>query len=315
MFRDHIKLKLKAGDGGNGKVAFGYNHLPTGGIGGSGGNLFFEGDENIYDLYRLTPDQLYSAERGENGGLKNLTGKDGKDLILKVPLSTKIYTKTNELLLSIDQHGQKVAICKGGIGGLGNAYYKRGGIKTAKKFQVGKPGEEINVTLELELQNDVLFIGLPNAGKSSILNELTAADSKVAAYPFTTLIPHLGRMGKYVLMDLPGLIENASEGKGLGTDFVKHTKSSKLLAHFVNLESNDPIKDYNIIRKELANIDKDLASKSEIIILTKTDLIDQTKLPKIIALFKKYKRTVATVSTYDFDALEDLKRLIIDYLK
>jgi GTP-binding protein len=310
MFRDRVHLKLKAGNGGSGKISFGLNHVPLGGTGGNGGDVYLEGDNNLYDFHSINSDHTYAAEDGEHGGVKNLTGKNGKDLILKVPLITKAYDEKKNLMVTITAHGQRELILSGGIGGLGNEHFRRYGRNAAREFQPGKPGKKVDVTLELELQSDIIFIGLPNAGKSSILNTLTNADAKVAAYAFTTLSPHLGRMDDVVLMDLPGLIENTAEGKGLGTHFVKHTKAAHAIAHFVSLESGDPVADYELIRKELEAISPELVTKPEIIILTKTDLIPAADVAKKAKLFKKYKKTIVTVSAYDLDAIANLRKAL-----
>lgn len=309
MFRDQAKVKFKAGDGGNGKIAFGSNHVPTGGTGGKGGDIYLEGSNSIYDLSPIRLDFDYEAENGQPGGIKNLTGKGGKDLILRVPLTTKVYNEDEKLLHTISQHGQREKLLEGGIGGLGNWFFRSGGIYNADRSTPGKIGPEKTVILRLELQSDIIFIGLPNAGKSSIINTLTNADVKVAAYAFTTLSPHLGRMDDVVLMDLPGLIEKTSEGKGLGIEFEKHTRAAKVVAHFVSLESNDPVADYKLIRSELQAISEDLAAKPEIIILTKSDLIPAAELPSKVKLFKKFKNPTVTVSAYDLDAIEKLRHL------
>lgn len=312
MFRDRIRLKMKAGRGGNGKVAFGPYHRPLGGNGGNGGDIYVQGSESMYDFSALKTEFTYAAGDGEAGGSNNLTGRNGKDLIIKVPLKTLIYDLDDKLVASVDKPNVPQLLLKGGEGGLGNWYFRKGGIGAAEVSTLGKDGESLKASLVLELQSDIIFIGLPNAGKSSILNELSNADAKVAAYAFTTLSPQLGRMGDIVLMDLPGLIEKTSEGKGLGTSFVKHTKSSKLVAHFVSLESDDPVRDYRLMRDELKAIDAELAKKPEIIILTKTDVIPAADIESKKKLFKKFKRTVTSVSTFDFDALEELKKVLED---
>lgn len=314
MFRDKIRIKLKAGRGGNGKVAFGLYHIPTGGTGGTGGNVYLQGSNDMYDFAALKSEFSYEAENGEAGGVKNLTGRNGKDLILKVPLTTKVYNEDNKLILTVDTHGEPKLLLQGGIGGLGNWYFRKGGIRAAEVFTEGKPGSKVNSIFVLELQSDIIFIGLPNAGKSSILNSLANTDAKVAAYAFTTLSPHLGRMDGVTLMDLPGLIENTAEGKGLGTSFVKHTHSSKLVAHFISLESADPVADYELIRNEIKAISADLYAKPEVIILTKTDLIPAAELKDKVKLFKKFKKPVATVSAFDLDAIEGLKQVFIQNL-
>lgn len=314
MFRDKIRIKLKAGNGGHGRVAFGGYHMPMGGTGGDGGDVYIQGSSDKYDFASLMTEFTYAAEDGEAGGVKNLTGRKGKDYVLKVPLTTKIYDAEHKLVLTIDKPNEPKLLLRGGQGGLGNWYFRTGGVGALEVSTQGKPGERLNSTFILELQSDVIFIGLPNAGKSSILNEITNAEAKVAAYAFTTLSPHLGRMNNITLMDLPGLIEKTSEGKGLGTSFVKHTKSAKLVAHFVSLESKDPVADYKLIRDELKDISSQLFEKPEVIILTKTDLISKEEVAAKLKLFKKFKKPLATVSAYDLDALEGLKQLFTQQL-
>jgi len=314
MFRDRVRIQLKAGNGGSGKISFGKDNIPMGGTGGTGGNVYLEGDNNMYDLSSIIPDHVYAADNAEHGGVKDLTGRNGKDYILKVPIATNVYDEKKQLLATITQHGQRELVLIGGVGGLGNHYYRAKGRNAAREFQFGKPGDKKDVTLELELQSDIIFIGLPNAGKSSVLNSLTNADAKVAAYEFSTTSPYLGRMGNVVLMDLPGLIERTAEGKGLGTSFVKHTKAAKAVAHFVSLESVDPLKDYELIRRELEAIGSDLAAKPEIIILTKTDLIRSDEIPAKMKLFKKLKKPVVAVSAYDLDALANLQKTLSEFL-
>jgi GTP-binding protein len=307
MFRDRVRIKLKSGSGGNGRVAFGFNHVPTGGTGGNGGDVYLVGDAKMNDLSPVITDKIYAGEDGEHGGLKNLTGRNGKDMFLRVPIRTNVYDERGRIITSITADGQQELMLKGGIGGLGNNYFRYKGSRAAQFVQQGKPGKEIKVKLDLELQSDIIFIGLPNAGKSSALNELTNADVKVASYAFTTTIPHLGRMGNVTLMDLPGLIEDTAIGKGLGAGFAKHTKAAKIVAHFVSLESDDVIRDYETIRKEMEAIDPTLADKPEIIVLTKTDLVPAADAKAKEKLFKKYKRPIALLSNFDFDAVQKLR--------
>lgn len=315
MFRDQVRLKLQAGKGGNGRTAFGPFHRPLGGTGGDGGDLYVQGDNNLYDFGNFQSDTKYAAENGENGGSNNLTGRKGKDLIIRVPLVTKIYDLEGKLIQEISKHGEQVLLLKGGVGGFGNWHFRHGGISTAEVSLPGRPGEELNTQFVLELQSDIIFIGLPNAGKSSILNELTNAEARVAAYAFTTLSPQLGRMDDIVLMDLPGLIENSAQNKALGTSFVKHTHAAKLVAHFVSLESADPVADYELIRKELKAIDAAMYAKPEIVVLTKSDTIPSEELKDKEKLFKKAAKSakaIVTVSAFDLDALEKLKQVFTD---
>ena len=305
--RDTAKVKFVAGRGGDGGMHFGPMKVPTGGVGGDGGNIYIEGATNLYDLSYINNDMVIEAENGEKGGKKDLTGRNGQDLYFKVPLITNIYDQDGELLMKIDRPNEPQLLLKGGRGGLGNHFFKAGQLRTLEKTTEGKNGECISVTLELTLRADVVFIGLPNAGKSSILNELTSAKSKIGAYAFTTLEPVLGDMDGKKLMDLPGLIEGTFEGKGLGIKFKKHAETAKYIAHFLSLESDDIIKDYNIIRKEIENVSEKLAALPELIVLTKADLINDEEKKNRLSLVKKLNKETILTSAYDFDSIQNLR--------
>ncbi|MDQ6985093.1 MAG: Obg family GTPase CgtA [Candidatus Dojkabacteria bacterium] len=308
MFRDKITFKVKGGRGGDGVAVFDKFGKPNGGNGGRGGDVIFEGSEHEYDLSRLKKAQTYSAEDGVAGKATNQYGKNGEDRIVKVPLKTMIYNvETDEFITEVSESNQQVIIAKGGRNGLGNYVFRRGGLQARYSRTIGGDGDHLNIRLVLELQADVIFIGYPNAGKSSILREITNADAKVAAYAFTTIDPQIGDLDGIRLMDLPGLIEDTHEGKGLGTRFVKHTKSSKVMAHFLSLESEDIVKDYKTMRKELEAINPVLLEKEEIIILTKSDTIDPKELKKIITKVKKLNPNYIVTSAFDWESLEELK--------
>lgn len=309
MFKDLVKIKITSGKGGSGSVNFDITKRPSGGTGGNGGNVYLVGSSHIYDLTPFKMNLHYKAENGERGSKNNQTGKNGEDLILKVPLATCIYDENGQFVECIEKDGEKKLLLKGGLGGHGNFYYRKGGVATLDKHQPGQEGEILFATLELELMSDIIFIGFPNAGKSSVLKELTNADAKVAPYEFTTINPQLGRMDDLVLMDLPGLIEGTYEGRGLGTKFVRHTVRSKAVAHFVSLESEDVVKTYKLIREELKNISVDLYEKPEIIVLTKSDLVSEKEIKKAVTALKKFNKNIVISSAYNFDQLEELKKV------
>jgi GTPase len=313
MFKDKVRAKFKGGHGGSGKVSFYAGLKPSGGVGGDGGDVYLEGAMNVYDLGFINMDFLFDADNGVIGGAGNLKGAKGKDRIIKVPLTTKVYDLEGNLKIVVDQPGVKKLIARGGLGGLGNHHYRTQGLSNLRSYQEGDDGQEFAYVLELELYSDIIFIGFPNAGKSSILNSLTNSESKVASYAFTTLNPMLGRMDGITLMDLPGLIEGTFEGKGLGTNFVKHTKASRLVAHMVSLESENVEADYLKMREELNRIDPDLGTKPELIILTKSDLTKPESVEEKIKIMQKHGK-VYTCSVYDYDSLEALKTIFKEEL-
>lgn len=319
MFKDLTRAQFKAGKGGDGRVSFTSRNakkLSDGGVGGPGGDFYVEGTTNLYDLSFIKRDEVFKAEDGQIGGTNNATGKNGADFVLKVPLATNIYNLNGDLVCRIDQPNQRVKLLEGGTGGKGNLSFKSGGLDALYDHTEGSPGQALDVKIELELMGEVIFIGLPNAGKSSILNEITNANAKVASYAFTTTIPQLGRMDDITLMDLPGLIEKTFEGKGLGTQFVRHTKFAKLVLHFVSLENPDLIEAYNTIRTEITNIDARLADLPEVVVLSKTDIFDDPKeLKAAESLFKKKMIPFVSVSIADDKSLESLKKIIRDSVK
>lgn len=311
-FVDELKLNIKAGKGGDGVVRWLHERAkefmgPSGGNGGKGGDVYAEAVRDIGILNSYLNTKVIEAESGHNGDNKSKQGREGQDLFLKLPVGS-VITNLNtggKVFLNID--GEKKLLALGGKGGLGNEFFKSSTNQQPEQFTVGKEGEEFEFLIELELIADAGLIGLPNAGKSSLINELTNAKSKIGSYQFTTLEPALGEMHKFILADLPGLIEGASEGKGLGHKFLRHIKKTKILFHCLTLESTKPVADYKIIRKELEDYSKELATKPEVLILTKTDEVD----PKIVESTKKklakYCDTIFTVSVLDDKSIKDLK--------
>jgi len=311
MLKDYIKIKIESGRGGFGSMSM-MGRRSTGGDGGRGGKVYFQGSENIYDLRNFNEDKIYKAEDGKRGGIKNQTGSIGKDLVIYVPLVTEIVEE-GKLLCTISKHGQKELILKGGMGTYGNVTLRR---KPKLRYEVvDSDPQKKTVELILKLQSDIIFLGFPNAGKSSILNSLTEAKAKTAPYAFTTLDPQIGLMDGIKLMDLPGLIEGTHEGKGLGTKFLKHTENTKLVAHFISLENSDILKTYKSLRNEIKNISKELFEKKEIIILTKIDEVEEKVIKKAEKLFKSKGMEVVSCSIIDDESIRRLREKLREVIE
>jgi len=313
MLTDEVKIKIIAGKGGDGVVAFDKIKMslgPTGGRGGNGGNVYFEGVSNLSALNKYKHKLEYWAEDGKNGKSDRGDGADGKDIVLTVPIGTVAHSLDMRKDIEITKVGQKVLAAKGGIGGRGNYFFRSSTNTSPEEKELGRSGQEFNFILELRLIADVGFIGFPNAGKSSLLNELTKADVRVADYPFTTLEPNLGTLDKIIIADIPGLIEGASSGKGLGIKFLRHIQRTKILAHCISLESDDLLRDWKIIRKELEKYSQELAKRKEFILLTKSDLLDAGKVNVKIEEIKTVNKDVLVVSIHDWESLETLKNKI-----
>src|SRR3989344_1619560 len=304
-FTDEITIFAKAGRGGNGVVRWLHEKGkewsgPAGGDGGKGGDVYVVSVRDTHLLSKYKAQKEFDAGNGEMGGSKSLHGAQGKDLDLPISIGSIITNKKTGRKFSLIKDGERVLVLKGGNGGRGNESFKASTNQSPRESTPGTEGEEAEFYIELELVADAGFIGLPNAGKTSLLNELTRSNSKVGAYPFTTLEPNLGEMYGFIIADIPGLIEGAATGKGLGHKFLRHIRRTKILVHLVSLENEDPINVYNIIRSELSHFDKELLNKKEIVVLTKTDLLeDKTKLDKIVSDFEKIIPSVTTLTIYD----------------
>ena len=311
MLVDDVDIVIKAGHGGTGRVSF-HNKKgagPDGGNGGKGGDVFVEVTSDLYGLNRYVSKKVLVAQNGEAGGKKDKSGADAGDLTLIMPVGTFIIDgEDNEI--ELNEIGKKVLLAKGGLGGKGNAFFKSPRNTTPRYAQPGLRGEEKKLNLKLKLIADFGLIGLPNAGKSSILNELTNAGAKIGDYPFTTLEPNLGMLNGKVIADIPGLIEGASEGKGLGHKFLKHIEKVKLLLHCISSESDNPISDYTIIHKELKEYSSILLEKQEIILLTKSDLIKDNDLKKKLKSLAKTKKQIISVSIHDWESLQLLIKIL-----
>lgn len=315
MLIDDVTIKISGGNGGRGAVAFDKNLNalgPAGGRGGNGGSIYLEGVSDLNALNRFRNEKNFAAENGENGRGQFVDGKSGQDLILKVPTGTVIHNLTAETEMEIVNAGERILAAKGGHGGKGNFHFRSAVNTSPKQFKEGTEGQSFTMRLELKLIADVGLIGLPNAGKSSLLNELTKAKSKVANYPFTTLEPNLGAYYELILADIPGLIEGASRGKGLGVKFLRHIERTRILFHLISAESETPVKDYRTIRKELKNYSPLLLKKPEHVFVSKSDLLDKKELKKKIGALKKARLKVLPISVYDWDSLEKVKKLLND---
>lgn len=315
MLVDEVQIFIKAGNGGNGSASFIRNSQtarggPDGGNGGIGGSIYIQGVNDIDALQTFRYNKKVRAEDGVNGGKNKLFGRNGKDLVIRVPLGTLVQDLSNNTVLEVIDESTKHLIARGGKGGRGNNEFKSATNQAPKFAEKGESGEDKKVKLELKLIADVGLIGLPNAGKSSLLEVLTNAHPKIANYPFTTLEPNLGVMDGLILADIPGLIEGASAGKGLGVRFLKHIERTKILVHCIDVSSNDPYKDYETIRLELKSFSENLLSKKEIILITKADLITKGDIEKFVKLFRKKSKDAKPVSIYDDQSLNELKEKI-----
>lgn len=313
MLLDDVTIKVIAGHGGDGEVAFSRTKMvkgPTGGNGGHGGNIYLEGTGNIGALYQFRFKKTIKAQKGGHGKGYSCDGTDGEDIILLVPTGTHVKNLDNNKEVDIIKIGQREMVARGGRGGKGNFLFRGSTNTTPLNAEPGRPGQEYTLRLQLKMIADIGFVGLPNVGKSSLLNEISNANSKVANYPFTTLEAHLGVYKDLIIADIPGIIEGASEGKGLGIRFLKHVERTKDIIHFISAESNSPVSDYKTIRKEMGKYNKELLEKKEYIFISKHDLTDKKKLDSIVKKLKKYSDTVIPISIYDYDSILEVNKLL-----
>jgi GTP-binding protein len=321
MFIDRVKVKIKAGDGGNGVTAFRREKFvprggPSGGDGGRGGDVWMEADEGLNTLLHLRYNPEHKAERGHHGEGSNKSGKEGEDITVRVPIGTQVFdVETEQLLFDFTEHGQRFLAAKGGRGGFGNAHFATSTNRAPRYHQEGGIGDEYELQLELKLIADVGLVGFPNAGKSTLISVISAAKPKIADYPFTTLEPNLGvvdlgEFRTFVVADIPGLIEGASEGAGLGDRFLRHVERTKLILHLVDVSSisgRDSLSDYEIINRELANYNADLATRPQIIVATKIDALDDPeRLEKLREQAKKDGKDFFAISAVTNQGTKEL---------
>lgn len=329
MFVDTAKIKIKAGDGGNGAVSFRHEIYvdkggPDGGDGGKGGDVIFVCDQNTDTLADFRFNLELKAENGQNGAKRRRHGKKGKDLEVKVPLGTTV-SKGDKVIADFVELGQKAVIARGGDGGFGNAHFKSSTRQAPRIAEKGEEGDELELQLELKLLADVGLVGLPNAGKSTFLSVVSSAKPEVANYPFTTLTPHLGVADfdktSLLIADIPGLIEGAAKGKGLGHQFLRHVERTGVLLHLIDGYSNDIVKDYKTIKNELKAYSKDLADRPEVVAITKTEGLDDEIRADLIKQLKKVAPKDAVVLAISSQAhqniVETLRQLkvLVDEVK
>ena len=324
-FLDQVKIYVKAGNGGSGSPSFRREKFvefggPDGGDGGKGGSVILISERNLNTLIDYRYQQHFKAERGKDGSGKNKTGKGGEDLYLKVPLGTQVFEEDNKTLIyDFKSQKEEFLVASGGKGGFGNTRFKSSTNRAPKKFTKGGQGEEFWIWLQLKTIADIGIIGLPNAGKSSLLASMTSANPKIANYKFTTINPNLGVASyddkEITLADIPGLIEGAHKGTGLGIKFLKHIERCKTLLHLIDITENDLFVSYNQVRKELSKYGKDLAKKKEIVVLNKIDLVEEEeKVEKIKKLNSKLKKNIFLMSTMDKKSVSDIKSKLVNYV-
>ena len=321
-FLDQAKIYIKAGNGGSGSASFRREKFveyggPDGGDGGDGGSIIVQSDRNLNTLIDFRYAQHFKAQHGKPGSKRNKTGANGEDLILKVPLGTQIYEEDNNTLIyDFTKNREKYLVASGGKGGLGNVRFKSSTNRAPRKKTNGKLGEEFWIWLQLKVIADIGIIGKPNAGKSSLLAALTRAKPKIANYPFTTINPNLGvsyYAGKEItLADIPGLVEGAHKGVGLGDKFLRHIERCKILLHLIDLTEDNLFNSYKKIKLELSNYDKNLIKKKEIIFLNKSDLLEVDEINKKLMDFKKKIKTkYEIISVYSNKDIQKIKKILI----
>ena len=323
-FLDQAKIYVEAGNGGSGSASFRREKFvefggPDGGDGGDGGSVVFSTSKNLNTLIDFRYRQHFKAARGEDGKGKKKTGKNGKDLILKIPIGTQIFEEDNNTLIEdLNKSEQKLIIAKGGEGGLGNVRFKSSVNRSPRKKTEGNKGESFWIWLQLKVIADIGIIGMPNSGKSSLLSVITSAKPKIANYPFTTINPNLGVANyddkEITLADIPGLIEGANEGIGLGDKFLRHIERCKSILHLIDITEDNLLENYSKIRKVLHKYGNKLAKKRELIVFNKVDMLNDEEINKKIEIFrKKIKKEIFTISALKHKGLENIKKILIKY--
>ncbi len=321
MFVDELTVKAKAGNGGNGVVRWRREKFvpmggPAGGNGGNGGDVYMRAVRDLGLLSKYTGSKEFEAENGNAGEKRSMYGSHGEDLYIDVPMGATVTDITRGRVYTFLEENETHKILKGGRGGLGNEHFKTATNRSPEEATDGKPGEEGEFLIELSLIVDAGLIGLPNAGKSTMINALTNTNAKVGAYPFTTLEPRLGEMYGFVLADIPGLIEGASEGKGLGHKFLKHVQKTKMLLHCVALDNEEPLEVYTAIRSELGKFDTSLLEKEEWVLLTKTDLVSPEDVVRVTEVFISAGiKNVYPVSGVSKDGIKELGDTLVKHLR
>ena len=320
MFVDELTIYAKAGDGGTGVVRWRQEKYkpmggPAGGDGGNGGDVIIRAVADINRLSKYTGLKSFIAENGVAGMSDSNTGRNGEPLYLDIPVGSKVTDIKRQRFYELTTVGQTERILKGGGGGLGNEHFKSSTNRSPVESTPGHAGEEGDFLIEVSLMVDIGLVGLPNAGKSTLLNSLTNAQSRIGAYPFTTLEPHLGALYEFIIADIPGLIEGAAEGKGLGHKFLRHVSRTKMVLHLVSLESADPLNDYYTIRNELSQYEKSLAEKEEWIILTKKDLVNNDDIELVTKALAKTENRVLVVGQGDTDSYKELSDALVAHLR
>jgi len=322
-FLDQAKIYVKAGNGGAGSASFRREKFiefggPDGGDGGDGGSVILVAEQNLNTLIDFRFQQHFKAEKGQNGMGKKKTGKNGKDLILKVPEGTQIFEEDNNTLIEdLKKVGQKIVLAQGGKRGLGNVRFKSSTNRSPRKKTDGSEGENFWIWLQLKVIADIGIIGMPNAGKSSLLSVLTKARPKIANYPFTTINPNLGVASyddkEITIADIPGLIEGAHEGVGLGDKFLRHIERCNSLIHLIDITNKNILENYLKIRKELSKYSSNLLKKKEIIVFNKIDIINTSEINKKINVFnKKIKKNIYKISVAQNKGLITIKKLLVN---